>query len=186
MMTHMRIKTALLAAVSLTAASIAAAPANAAALAEPAAPVEPAAIELVLAPTHHDEERAGPVIGAKRLGFAAAALAAFAGLARIIGFKRLKTAAISGARIAGKTAAAGARASMTAVKAAARAASSPLRFFLALAGLGVFALAGVGFYDVEWLGGLFVGALMAILVAHGAARTKKALAPIRRRRGVND
>jgi len=179
-MTHTRLKAAFLAAASLTAASIAAAPATA------AAPTEPVAVEHILAAQSHEEERVSSILASKHLGFGAAALAALAGLVRLVGLRRLKTAAAATARAAGKAAAAGAQASLEAAKSVARAASSPLRFFLALAGLGLFALTGVGFYDVEWLGGLLVGAAMASLVLIGAAKTQKAFAFNRQRRRVND
>lgn len=179
-MTHARMKTAFLAAASLTAASMAIAPAIA------ATPMEPVAIEHVIVAPDHEAERAGPAINARGIGIAAAALAALAGLVRLVGLRRLKSAAIAAATASGKVVAAGADATVAVVKTAARAVSSPLRFLLLMAGLGLFALTGLGLYDIEWAGGLIVGAAMTGLALLGAARTKKVFAFNRSRSRLND
>lgn len=160
MKTSSRIKTALLAAVSLTAASVAVAHA-----ANPA-PVEPVTIEHAVQSADQDAlnatERPGAVKGWALGGLLAAALA---GIARLIGFRKIGAAATSTARVAGDAA-----------KAVVRAASSPLRFVLLIAGLALVAFAGVGFYDLEWTAGLILGAFIAATVLLGARRMQKSLA----------
>lgn len=170
MKTSSRLKTALLAAVSLTAASAAVAHAA-------APPFEPAAIEHAVQAADYDADRAGPAVIAKKVGIAAVAAAAFAGLARLIGFRRIKAAAGATAAVAGKAISAGLAATASAAKTVAKAVASPFRFALVMTGLALFALAGVGFYDFEWEGGLVVGALFAALVVLGAGRLRKTLTP---------
>lgn len=173
MKTSPRLKTALLAAVSLTAASAAVAHAAG------APPYEPIAIEHAVQAADHDSDRTGPSVIAKRVGIAAAAVAALAGLARLIGFRRITAAAAATAALAGKAASAGLAVTASAAKTVAKAVASPFRFALMVTGLALFALTGVGFYDLEWEVGLIVGALFAALVILGAGRLRKTLAPAR-------
>ncbi len=170
MKTSSHLKTALLAAASLTAASVAVAHA---AGAPPAAPV---AIEHAVQAADHDQDRASPAIIAQKAGLTAALAAGLAGLARLIGFRRLKRAAVATAAVAGKAAAAGAVATATAAKAVAKAVASPFRYIPLLVSLAAAALAGIGLYDVEWAGGLVFGALLATLIMLGARRALALLA----------
>lgn len=166
-----RLKAALLAAISLTAASVAVAHAA------DAVPVEPVAIEHAVQSADHDQDRASPAVIAQKVGLAAALAAGLAGLARLIGFRRLKKVAAATAVAAAKVASAGAAATATAVKAVGKAVASPFRYLMLLASLAVAALAGVGLYDVEWAGGLIFGAALATTAMLGA---RKALLAIRR------
>lgn len=164
MRSSLRLKTALLAAASLTAASVAVAHAA------DAAPVEPVAIEHAVQSADHDQDRASPTVIAQKVGLAAALTAGLAGLARLIGFRRLKKVAAATAVAAGKAASAGVAATATAAKAVAKAVASPFRYVLLLASLAAAALAGVGLYDVEWAGGLVFGALLATTIMVGARK----------------
>lgn len=179
MMTSSRFKIALLAAASLTAASAAIAHAA------DGPPVPPVAIEHAFEAGDQGVGRAGPIITAKKLGIAAAATAVLAGLVHLIGLRRLKVVAAATAAAAGKAASASIAATATAAKAVARAVSSPLRYAMLIAGLALFVLTGVGLYDVEWLAGLLFGALIATTVFIGAKKARKAIIPVRARRGVN-
>lgn len=170
MKTSPRLKTVFLAAASLAAASVAAAHAAAA----PAS--APAAIEHAVGTAEKDSELAAPVITARKVGVAAAAAIALAGLARLIGFRRIKAAAAAAAATAGRSASMAIRATGAAAGAAMRAASSPLRFTLMVAGLTLVAFAGIGFYDVEWAAGLVFGAFFAASVILGARRARRSLA----------
>lgn len=167
MKTSPRLKTALLAAASLTVAVAAVTPAGAV-----AAP--PAAIEHVVVAVDNGHEKSAPAITARTAGFAALGAAALAGLARLIGLRRLKAAAAAGAAVATKAAAAGFAITASAAGAVGRAVASPLRAAALLTGLGALALAGVGLYDVEWVGGLAVGALLAAMIAAGAGKFRRA------------
>lgn len=174
-----RLKTALLAAASLTAATVAIAHQA------DAAPYEPVAIEHAAASVDHDADRdanqGGVPAAAGKIGIAAAAAAAavFAGLLRLIGLDRLKAAVSAAANGLVEAARAGVAVTAAASKAVIRAASSPLRFVAMVAGLSAIGFAGIGFYDLEWAGGLVVGAAAASLVFLGAGRLRKQLAPAR-------
>lgn len=164
-----RLKTALLAAASLTAASAVVAGAH-------SAPMEPVATEHAVIAADHDSERAPPAITAQKAGLAALATAALAGLAHLVGFGRIKKAAQKTMDAAGAAAAVGLNATVTAAKTVARAAASPFRFMAMLAGLAIIALTGVELFDFEWAGGLLFGALIATTVILGARRARKAFA----------
>jgi len=66
------------------------------------------------------------------------------------------------------------------VRASGRVAGGPLRRLGAFAGLGALALFGAGFYDVEWITGLFVGAAGVALLWLSSARLGRGLARARR------
>jgi len=166
----LRLKTALLAAASLAAAS--AATVNAAEMS--AAP--PVSIEHA-ASVGDEAQVAAPTALARKLGIAAFAGAAFAGLARLIGFGRIKSAAAAAGRVASDAAAAGFSATAAAARSVGRALASPLRFTAVMAGLGFFALAGIGLYDIEWAGGLATGAAIVAIGFWGAGRIRRTLTP---------
>lgn len=161
---------ALMAAGSLIAASAAVAPAGAADFDMAA---HPATIEapLVHAADHADRE-AGPAV--PRWALLAAAAGALAGLVKLIGARKI-------VRAAGKGAAITVEAAGKAARAVGRSFASPLRFAALMAGLSLFALTGVGLYDVEWIGGLVAGAALTGMAAYGAMKTRKALSlkPVR-------
>ncbi len=167
---HLRLKTALLAAASLTAAGMAVAHAA------ERAPMEPVRIEYAVNVADHGEERiAAEAHPAKHWAIAGAAAAALAALARLIGFKKINAAIDAAAPVIGRAANAAVRASGSAVRAIAAAAASPFRFALLMGGLALVALTGVGFYDVEWAGGLAVGAVFTGSFFLGARRFRKVL-----------
>ncbi|MEM9168189.1 MAG: hypothetical protein AAGC56_00925 [Pseudomonadota bacterium] len=123
---------------------------------------------------------------------AALATGALAGLTRLLAGTRLGDMVAEAAPKVGAAArnAAGAavRASADAAKAVGRSVSSPLRFALAVAALGVFALVGLGVYDVEWLGGLVAGGALGVagVVAAGRMRAAASLQAVRARFSKKD
>lgn len=162
-----RLKTALLAAGSLAAASVAFA--NAA----DAPATHPVAIEHAVTATDHGElDRPAPAL-AKQAGLAVIAAGALAALLRAIGFQRISALAKATAATAGRAAAAGADLTVKAARSVARAVSVPVRYLAALAGLGVAAIAGIGVFDLEWTGGLVVGAGLASVVFAAMAGFEK-------------
>lgn len=167
MKTSACLKTALLAAASLTAATAATA------YAADRAPTEPVAIEhAIIAVDHGEADKVAPASAVRGWALGAAAAAALAAIARLIGFRKIAAAA----KAAGPAAVA---AGGAAVKAVGRAIASPIRFVLLMAGLGVFALTGVGLYDVEWAGGLVAGVLVATTFVLGMRKLRKSLVPSR-------
>lgn len=156
-MKSLRLKTALLAAVSLTAASAALAPAA------DAAPVAPVAIEHAAeAADHGAAQKPAPATPLKGWAIYAGAAAALAALVRVIGFKRIAAATRAAAVATGDAA-----------KAVVGAVASPVRFAALITGLALAAFAGVGFFDVEWLAGLAVGALFATTFLLGIRRARR-------------
>lgn len=172
MKTSPRLKSVLFAAASLAAVTVAGG--NVAADAAPAAPF---AIEQAYQVADHDEAQAGPSLTAKKIGIAAAAAAALAGLARLIGFRRIKAAAVQTAKAAAQVATFSLAATKVAAHAVLRAAASPFRFAMLIAGLAFVAFTGIGFYDVEWAAGLVFGALFAGTALLGFSKVRRALAP---------
>ena len=164
-------KTALLTAASLLAATAALAPAKAADFDPVAYPTTVQETVVSHAADHADESKQSP---AKRWGLIAVAAGALAGLVKLIGARKIAKgvgdAATQAVKMSGKAAGA-------AAKTVGRAVASPLRFAVLMAGLALFALAGVGFYDVEWLGGLIVGGAMTCLFVYGAVKARKVLTP---------
>jgi hypothetical protein len=174
MTTSLRLKTALLAAASLTAATAATA------YAADRAPMEPVAIEHAIAAVDHGEaDKAAPASAVKGWTLAAGAAAALAAIARLVGFRRIAAAAKAAGPAARRAASAAVTASGEAVKAVGRAVASPVRFILLMAGLGVFALTGLGLYDIEWAGGLIAGVVIAATFFLGARKLRKTLVPSR-------
>lgn len=176
MIASRNMKTVLLAAASLTAASVAVAHAA------NQAPMEPVAIEHAVVAADHGDEPSAAGITVKKLGMAGAAALLLAGLARLLGVRRVKAAAQATAEFAGRAVTAGAEATVSAAKAVARAASSPFRFAAIFAVLSAVGLAGVGLYDVEWVGGFAIGIALSALVLVGLSGLRRALSPARSRR----
>lgn len=168
-------KAALLAATSLIAASAATAHAQNVYVDGAGHPV----IEAVIAPqspdatiltAYHDEKGA-----LTRAGLWALAAASLAGLIKLIGPRNIARAAASGAKQAADVGA-------KAVRAVGKSMASPVRFGLLLAGLSLFAMTGIGFYDVEWIGGMIAGAALTGVAGYGAMKARLALKPIKIRR----
>lgn len=145
----------------LAAASFAALGAAAPALAS--APVEPAPIEHAIAAEHADAETRASDGAVKRWLAGGAIAAALAGLIRLFGWTRISAALRKAGKVAIAAPAAAARYVGEAVK-------SPLRFTLIVGGLSLFALTGVGFYDVEWAAGLLTGAALTLAGVVGTRR----------------
>ncbi|MDZ7628580.1 MAG: hypothetical protein U5J99_09305 [Parvularculaceae bacterium] len=156
------LKTAVLAAASFAAIG-AAAPLTAG-----AAPYEPAPIEHAAAADHGDAEARAADVAVKRWLAGGAVAAALAGLIQIFGWSRISASLKRAGSAAMAAPAAAARYVGNAVK-------SPFRFALLAGGLSLFALTGVGLYDVEWIGGMAVGATIALVGAFGAAKISKML-----------
>ncbi len=141
------LKAALLAAASLAAVSASAAPMPAA---------DPAPMEHAVVIAAHDEAESRAADTAVRGWLAGGAVAAaLAGLIRLFGWSRIAAAL-------GKVGNAVAAAPAAAVRYAGEAIKSPLRALLIIGGLSLFALTGVGLYDVEWLAGLATGATLVL------------------------
>ncbi len=166
--TARKTKIAMLAATSLMTAAAALAPAKASDL-DPAAfpatveaPVVAHAADSVVQADHDGSKPA------QRAALIAVALGALGWLVKLLGPKKVL-------RAVEKTAEATVKASAAAAKTAARAVRSPLRFLAWTAGLILFALTGVGLYDIEWIGGLIAGAGLAGLAAFGSLRLRSML-----------
>lgn len=150
------LKTAILAAASFAAIG-AAAPAAA------GAPTEPVSVEIVHASDHADAEARAADKAVNRWLLGGAAAAALAGLIRLFGWTRISAALRKAGDIAVAAPAAAARYVGEAVK-------SPLRTAMIVGGLSLFALTGIGFYDVEWAAGLLTGAVLTGFGVLGARR----------------
>ncbi len=172
----------MLAAASALAASAALAPANAAAFDTAAHPavVEIQAVSPDLAAIGHQEDKTP--IAPKKWALMAAAAGALAALVKLIGATRVAEAVTKGAVRAAKVT--GKAASGT-VKAVRRTISSPLRFLAVLFGLALFALTGIGLFDVEWIGGLISGAALAGAGLYGVFKTRRDSQPIEVRASRN-
>ncbi len=166
-------KIALLAASALLSATAALAPASASDL-DPAAfpttveaPVVAHAADTIQQVDHGSKP-------AQRAALIAVALGALGWLVKLLGPKKVL-------RAAKKTADATVKASAAAAKTAVRAVRSPLRYLAWTAGLILFALTGVGLYDIEWIGGLVAGAALSGIAAFSAMRARSlfGLQPVR-------
>lgn len=174
-----RVKIAMMAAASLFAAAAASSPAHAG---EFDAAAFPATVEAFVAPDIGHAAGAGEEQGKPIATWAliAAAAAALAGIVKLLGVKRVAAAVVQTTTMVAKNAT---KAAARAAKAVGSAMSSPLRMIMAFAGLALFALTGVGLYDIEWIGGMAVGLAMAGIGAAGVAglgkRFKMATARLR-------
>lgn len=177
-MTTRKTKIAMLAASSLLSAAAALAPVHAGEF-DPAA--FPATVEAPVIPdiAHSaDHVEKSSVVG-QRAALIAVALGALGWLVKLLGPKKVL-------RAVEKTAQATVKASAAAAKTAARAVRSPLRYLALVGGLILFAMTGIGLYDIEWIGGLVAGAALSGVAVFGAMKGRKALQmkpiPVRRER----
>ncbi len=161
--TH-KAKTAMLAAGSLLASAAAMAPAHAA---DFDAAAYPAMVEASVTATG-DQDDSQAMSPARRIAWIVAAAGVLAGLIKLIGAKKI-------VRAARQTATKAAEVTGDVVKAAVRVVASPLRFGALIAGLALFALTGVGLYDIEWIGGLIAGAAIAGVSAYGLMKARMSL-----------
>ncbi|MEM9495019.1 MAG: hypothetical protein AAGA09_03370 [Pseudomonadota bacterium] len=117
---------------------------------------------------------------AKRFALLAVAAGALAGIVKLLGARKIaKTVGDSAVRV-GKAASSAAGGAAEAVGAVVK---SPLRRLGLLLGLAVFALTGIGIYELEWLGGLAAGFAIAVVGATGLGRLKRLqLKPVRIRK----
>lgn len=140
----------------------------------------PPAIEVtapIVIENSHIDDATKSMPASQKLGLLAIGAAALAGLVRLIGARKLAAAVTQGAVGAAKFTV---KTGVKAAKLVGATFASPLRFAGVMAGLALFALTGIGFYDVEWIFGLMVGALLMGGSAYGVARTRKAFAFARR------
>ncbi len=174
------IKSVLLAAASLSAAGVVAS-----AHAEEAAP-QAAPTPVIETVVGADEAAvAAPAENggwAGKLGvLAAVAVGAFAGLARFKGVKRLAEAVGEAAPHVVNAAGVAARSSAKAIRSAGAKVGGwvggPLRRIAVFAGLCLAGVAGVGFYNIEWAGGMLVGGGLVIAAWRSSARVKRLLSP---------
>ena len=166
-------KAAMLAVASVMAASAALSPAGASDL-DPVA--YPQVVSVEASAAHADEAAQNQKIGPKRWALLAAAAASLAALTKLIGARRMGEIVREGAV---RTARATATGTKAAVRTVGRAVSSPFRFLAILFGLALFALTGIGLFDVEWIGGLLSGAGLVGAGLYGMWKTKRVLRPIR-------
>lgn len=178
MITVRKTRNALLAAASVVAASAALQPASASDfdVAWHAAATEIEAGDAGPAAADHGAEK--PAIGGKKWVLLVAAAGALAALVKLIGAKRVADVVSEGAVYAAR---ATAKTASGAARAVGRTVSSPLRFLAILFGLALFALTGVGLYDIEWIGGLLSGAALAGAGLYGFLKTRRIFQPVRAR-----
>ena len=169
-----KIKTGMLAAASVMAATAALSPAGAGDL-DPAvtAPTIVAETPVMAHAADHAADEKTP-ISAKKWTLLAVAAGSLAWLVKLIGARKVAEAVTEGAV---RTARAAASTASGAARVVGRTVSSPLRFLAVLFVLALFALAGVGLYDVEWLGGLLSGAALAGASLWGMWKTRLAFRP---------
>jgi len=172
-----KIKLAMMTATSLLAASAALAPAHAGAI-DPAA--FPTTIEAPVVPNvahaaaDHGDHKASPL--SKRLGLIGLAGGILAVLIKLVGAKKVMRAVKASA---GQAARVATTAAVATASAAGRVLRSPLRYMAWTAGLILFALTGVSLFDIEWIGGLVVGAGLAGIAAYSLMKTRSVLRPVR-------
>lgn len=164
MNTDRKTRIAMLAATSLVSAAAALAPATASEFdpaAYPATIESPAVVHAADGVVQTDKS-ANP---AGRAALIAITLGALGWLVKLLGPRKVL-------RAVENTAEATVKASTAAARTAGRALRSPLRYLAWVAGLTLFALTGIGLYDVEWIGGLVAGAALAGAAAFGTMRAR--------------
>ncbi len=144
----------------------------------------PAVIEAPMqhqaAPDAASEEKAP--VSVKKWALIAAAAGSLAALVKLIGARRVAQAVSQGAVHAAR---ATAKTATGAARAVGKAARSPLRLLVVLFGLSVFALTGVGLYDIEWIGGLVSGAALAGVSLHGYLKARAMFTPAKAKAARN-
>ena len=153
------VKTALLAAVSLSAATFATSHAS------EAIGHVPAPMVMAADPDSGQAPQAAGQSAVRLVGFAALGSAAVALMMRALGRERV-AALVRAMTPAAKAIAA---APAAAARALGRAASAPLRFAATFAGFAAIGFVGLSLYDLEWAGGVLVGGALVALVWAGAA-----------------
>lgn len=168
-----RKKIALMAAASVLAGAAALTPVLASDMDQAAYPtvIEAPALAIVPGVDQTDEQKS---ISTGKWALLAAAAAALAGLVKLLGAGNI-------VRVAGKAASGAAKVSVAAAAGAGRVigrtVASPLRFAGLMTGLALFSLTGLWLFDIEWMGGLIVGAAMAGVAVYGAMKTRALLKP---------
>lgn len=171
-------RNALLAAASALAASAVLHPAFASDFdgAAPAATYEVQAADAGAVAAAQTDEK--PAIGAKKWALVVAAAGALAALVKMIGAKRVAETVTAGAVSAAR---ATARTASGAARIVGRTVLSPLKFLAVLFGLALFALTGIGLFDIEWIGGLLSGAALAGAGVYGFLKTRRIFEPAKAR-----
>lgn len=161
-------RAALLAASSLLAASAS----FSVAASEPFSEASPTTIESHMAPATAAalDEAPKEAASVQKWAFAGIAAAALAGLIRLIGARKAVKAVSKATQAAVQATAKGAA---SVAKVTGRFLGGPLRWAAGLTGLGLFILLGVGLYDIEWIAGLILGALVALAGAAGLGNLRQ-------------
>lgn len=120
----------------------------------------------------HTDQKASSMT--KRLGLIGLAGGILAILVKLVGMNKIMRLIKGSARRAAKVASATADAT---VGAAARVLRSPLRYAAWAAGLFLFAITGISVFDLEWVGGIIVGASLTGILSLGLWKTRFALRP---------
>ncbi len=165
-------KVALMAAASVLAGAAALSPAQASDIDSAANPTMIEAPMSAIDPDAADHGDDQKTMTAAKWTLLATAAAALAGIVKLIGARKLARAAgkaVSGAAKVSAEAAAGAG------RVIGRAVASPLRFAALMTGLALFSLTGLWLFDIEWMGGLIVGAAMAGVAVYGTTKTRSFL-----------
>ncbi|WP_411820933.1 hypothetical protein ABFZ85_07230 [Hyphococcus formosus] len=170
-------KSALLGAASMIAATAAIMPAHA----DDYGPVPPSAVIIDEAPAStvsatEPETVAAKPVGAKKWALIVAAAGALAGLVKLMGARKVADAIAVGTVATARVAA---KAATNTARAVGKTVSSPLRFLAILFGLALFALTGIGIFDVEWIGGLLSGAALTAAGVFGVLKTRRIFQPVR-------
>lgn len=166
----LKLKSALLATAALGVATASSSPAMAADVSR--SEISQAEAPWNSAPAAHAADDAQPA-AARQGGWLAAGAAVLAALAGLVGWTRIRRAASHVAPIARQAVSAAAAAPVAALRAAANAAAKPFQFVAGLFALAAFSLFGVGFYDVEWAGGLAAGALSVAAIWMTVSRARR-------------
>ncbi|MEL7490288.1 MAG: hypothetical protein AAGJ73_06180 [Pseudomonadota bacterium] len=172
------LKTGLLAAASLTAATSAA---HAADIARGDGPAALAATEIV----HVEKAPAAAVVSADsdqsniphKWLIAAFATGALAGLVRLFGVKKLADKIAAAAPAITASAKEAVKAPLKVAKSLGGAIATPFKFALFFSGASALAFVGLGLFQVEWAGGLVIGAAMVAAAWLGAEKIRRAAKP---------
>ena len=172
-----KLKIAMLAATSLLTTALALAPANAGVL---DAAAFPATIEAPIV-AHSSDQVDRDNTPAKRAALIAVALGALGWLVKLLSSKKML-------RVVEKTVQASLKVSADGAKSVLRVTRSPLQAFAWIAGFILFAMVGIGLYDIEWTGGLIVGCSLTGIAAFSTLRAREKrllqLVPVKRKQPI--
>ena len=159
------------------ASAVAVATAPAAAAVIDTAPTQIVAAAATDAPATADEPAA--LVTPKRMILGASAMAVLAALIKLTGFRAIQDTISAAAPVVAQAAKTAAKAPAAAARAVGKTLKSPMRTAFMALGLAMFALTGVGLYDIEWLGGMAVGVALTWLGWSTSTKVRSAMAPAR-------